>query len=415
MVLMWLPTGAWAQIEIFPKGGLELKTDEGKIRLGRMEIHPGLDLETRYDSNIFQAADTTFANGTSESPTDDLIFTITPSIGVDLERGKGEVFGFTMKYLAIIERFLDLTEENTVDHDISGAINFGGPGGRSDFNAGARYFKTRSLSDRDLESNLGSRQDLEEFSFFGDMVYTLSQTFKVKLQGDYLREDFSGSPALANEDVDTINLGGSIFWQLTKPTAVGFRYNHRIRDYLIPQNVNFDSDSDAGYFLVKWEPTKLLRGEVALGYQNTRFDNISGQDLDGFVFDVDMDYRPVQRTVIRVSGTRQILDSSFQLIQGYIYTAGTGSLEQRLGKKFSAQVVGTYENLDYQKAVVDSVDGGGLKVREDHTLRGQFALIYDIQRWLKASAEYVYEQNFSNFDDQDFIRHVGLFRLSANY
>ena len=334
LLLLFLPSIGLAQIEIFPKGGLELRTDEGKIRIGRVEIHPGLALESRYDSNVFQAANKTFANGTSEDPTDDFIFTISPSIGLDLKRGKGEVFGFNFKYIGNSEHFVNLTSEDTFEHDLNGSVNIGGPGGRSDLTVGGRYFKTRSIQERDLQSNLGSRNDEEDTSFFADFIYTLTEAFKVKAFGDFRREDFSGSPTLATEDVDTINLGGAIFWQVTQPTALGVKYNHRIRDYLTPSTVNFDGDADAIFFLVKWEPTKLLRGEVALGYETKRFDGISGQDEDGFVFDVDADYRPTERRRFLFSATRRIEDSSFQLIQAFIYTSAEARVVQQFARKF---------------------------------------------------------------------------------
>ncbi len=415
LLLLFLPSIGAAQIEIFPKGGLELRTDEGKIRIGRVEIHPGLALESRYDSNVFQSADKTFANGTSEDPTDDFIFTISPSIGLELKRGKGEVFGFDFKYIGNSEHFVNLSSEDTFEHDVSAAMNIGGPGGRSDITLGGRYFKTRSIQERDLQSNLGSRVDEEDSSLFADFIYTISQTFSVKLNGKYRREDFSGSPSLAIEDVDTINLGGAIFWQVTQPTAIGLRYNHRIRDYLTPSTVNFDGNADAIFFLVKWEPTKLLRGEVELGYENKRFDNISGQDEDGFVFNLDVGYAPTERRRFLFNATRQILDSSFQLIQAFIYTAAEGVVQQRLGRKFSTKVGFQFENLDYQRSAVDTPGGGVSRVRVDNTISGTVALIYDIQRWLKAEAEYKYEQNFSNFDDRDYEQNIGILRLSATY
>ncbi len=416
LLLLFLPSIGAAQIEIFPKGGLDLRTDEGKIRIGRVEIHPGLALESRYDSNVFQEANKTFENGTSEDKDDDFIFTISPSIGINLERGKGELLGFDFKYIGNSEHFVNLSSEDTFEHDVNASVNFGGPGGRTDVTLGGRYFKTRSIQDRDLQSNLGARQDEEDSKLFANLVYILSETFRVRLNGDFRREDFSGSPGIDIEDVDTINLGGAVFWQITQPTAIGVRYNHRIRDYLTPSTTNFDGEADAIFFLVKWEPTKLLRSEVELGYETKRFDNISGQDVDDFVFNVDVEYSPTQRRKFLFNATRQIQDSSFRLIQAFIYTAAEGSVLQRLGRKFSTRAGFQFENLDYQKSAVDNTSIGGVsRVRVDNTITGTLAVIYDIQSWLKAEAEYKYEQNFSNFDDRDYEQNVGTLRLSATY
>ena len=82
---------------------------------------------------------------------------------------------------------------------------------------------------------------------------------------------------------------------------------------------------------------------------------------------------------------------------------------------FSARAGFQFENLDYQRSAVDTPGGGVVRVRQDNTITGSIALIYDIQRWLKAEAEYKYEQNFSNFDDRDYEQSIGILRLSASY
>jgi hypothetical protein len=412
LILLTLPVSAPAfpQFDYLTKGGVSL--DQGDMRLGRVRLHPGLAFASSYESNIFDEADQNFANGTFEDPTDDFIFTIKPSMRVELERAAGEIFGFYAEYEGRDEHFLNEDEQDFFNHLVSGGINLGGPGGRGDVTVGGSWEKSAGGANRDINSNLGNRQANTTAIGFVELLYALTKTFKLQLKGEVVDEKFQGS---ATENSDEYNLGGSLFWQATKPAAFGVKYNHRIRNYETPSPANDNSDSDQVFLALKWEPTSLITSEVAVGVDVKRFDTFEGENSENLVYQLAVNYRPVKRTRIVLRSNREVIDSSFGAIQSYILSSLSLGISQKLGKKLTLLVDLSGDHLDYRRSSTDTVNGGVVKTRVDRTVAGSTALVYEIQKWLDARASYKYEENFSNFDSNEFLNHVGIIEIAAKY
>jgi len=69
-----------------------------------------------------------------------LFFIYKPSLGMELKRIPGEIFGFNLNYQAEDEHFVDLGyTQDVVNHSVSGKLNFGGTGGKSDLTLGGSY------------------------------------------------------------------------------------------------------------------------------------------------------------------------------------------------------------------------------------------------------------------------------------
>jgi len=396
---------------VLTKGGVSLKP--GDFRVGRILLHPGFAFETRYDSNILNEADQSFANGSFEGRTDDFIFTNKPSMGIALERAPGEVFGFNFDYKGRDENFLEEGgTQSFFNHKIDGAVNLGGPGGRGDVTIGGGWEKAVGSTLRDLNSNIGARQSRIVTNGLMDVRYSLSKILKLRLNAAVSDEKYQGQKI---QNVDEYDFGGSLFWQATKPVAFGVKYNHRLRRYEIPSPlINDNSDGDQAFLAMKWIPTSLFSGEVAVGYDTRRYKTIKGDNIQGLVYQVNMQYQPVKRTNITFYSGREYVDSTFQSIQAYILSNAFVGVSQRLGKKITASLDVLYENLDYRRSVTDAVDGG-VKTRVDNSISGTVGLSYAIQKWLEARGSYQYEENFSNFDTVDYKKHVGRLELSAKY
>jgi hypothetical protein len=412
LLLLPVSTLAVPNFDYLTKGDVSL--EQGDMRIGRIQLSPGLAFESSYESNIANSADKTFAfSGTVQEPTDDFIFTIKPSMRVALDRAAGEIFGFYVDYLGRDEHFLHEGDDNDFfNHRVGGGINLGGPGGRSDLTIGGSWNKSAGGVNRDLNSNIGNRRATTTTDGFIELLYSLSKIFKVQLRADATDEKFQG---VATQNLDTYNLGGSIFWQATTPAAFGIKYNHRLRRYENLSTVNDDSDSDQVYLAVRWQPTSLISGELAVGVDIKRFDTLKGEDSTDLVYELNMDYTPQKRTRITLRSSREIPDSSFAGIQSLIETSFNLDLSQGLGKKFTLLMGVGLDNSDYRRSSVDATSDGNVKTRVDNTVFGTTALVYDIQKWLDARARYTYEENISNFDGNDFLNHIGILEIAAKY
>lgn len=417
LVLLTLPVSALAfpQFDYLTKGGVSV--EQGDIRIGRIQVSPGLAFESSYESNISDSADRDFAGPpvTIQEPTDDFIFTIKPSMRVALDRAAGEIFGFYVDYQGRDENFLHEGEaQDFFNHRVDGGINLGGPGGRSDLTIGGTWSEEAGGINRDLNSNIGNRQATTTTGGFVELLYSLSKIFKVQLRADATDEKFQG---VATQNIDTYNLGGSIFWQATAPAAFGIKLNHRLRRYQLqtPPLVNDNSDSNQAFLAVRWKPTSLISGELAVGVDMKRFDNFKGEDSTDLVYQFDVDYTPQKRTRISMHSSREVPDSSFAGIQSLIATSFDLDVSQGLGKKFTLLVGVGLDNSDYRRSAPDNISDGRVKTRVDNTVYGTTALVYEIQKWLNARARYTYEENISNFDGSDFLNHIGVFEIAAKY
>ena len=217
-----------------------------------------------------------------------------------------------------------------------------------------------------------------------------------------------------SQNVDEYNFGGSLFWQATKLAAFGIKYNHKSRRYEIPSPSNDDSDSDQVFLALRWEPTKLFSGNIAVGYDTKRYENIKGDNSQNLVYRLDMRYRPVRRTRVTLRAKREIIDSSFRAIQSYILSYLESRFSQQMGKKFKLLIDISHDHRDYRRSATDTKNGG-VRIRIDDTVSASTALVYEIQKWLDAKARYRYEENFSNFDNSDFTNNIGIIEISAKF
>jgi Putative beta-barrel porin 2 len=406
---------AFPEFEFFPQGGYSLQPASDKIRLGRTHIQPGLAFETSYTDNVFLTADKTFANGSAEGRNEDLILSIKPSLFLEQKRAVGELFGFHLFYEGEGQHYIDLrATQNTFNHHVGGALNFGSAGGKSDFTAGGSYHKTNSFIGQDFRSNFGSRVGVETYVSFAKLVYSFSKIIKMQLKTELTQNRFDQSFSKV-QDVDIYSLDASIFRQTNPIFAYGLKYVHRVRSYKSTTLENDNSVSNQVFFSVRWEPNPLIKSEISVGYEIKKFKRFAEEDLDKPIFQVALTYQPTTRTLLTLTGTREIADSIFQTIQTYIYNYVNLNLNQKMGKKFTLEAMGQLEYLDYRRPAQDFAGLNPSKLRLDMIVKGSAALIYDIKDWLQVKAQYIYEENISNFNDNDFVSNTGLLAISAKY
>ena len=396
-------TFGFPSFEIFPKSKED--SDPRKFRLGRVQLHPGFAFESKYDDNIFLRAD-------SKDKDENFIFTNKPSLGVELERTPGEIFGFNFDYQGEDEHFVHLSDtQNAFNHYVTGNLNFGGAGGQSDITVSGSYDKSRNSRTFDFQTNIGNRVNIETYTGLFDFIYLPTKAVRLQLGSNFNEWRFEEP----NQTFDSVlyNFNGSIFWQKSPLVAYGVLYEHSRKDYRLPSTRLDDSHTDQVLLGGGWKASAWISGELFVGLNSKRFDNFSNEDSQNLVYLIDLKYQPVERTRLTLRGSREIRDSTFSDIQFFIYNGLRLDLAQRLGRKFQAEIMGRYENFDYHRPIV--IQPGVAKIRVDNRVEVSLALIYEIQDWLEAKAKYSYVENISNFDASDFTNNVGLLEISARY
>lgn len=405
------PTLGFPQLKIFPKTSTD--ADPRKFLLGRLQLHPGYAIESKYDSNVFLQADKVFADGTSEGREDDFIFINRPSMGLELERLPGEVFGFNLNYQAEDERFVNLGDtQDALNHQATGSLNFGGPGGKTDLTLMGKYDKSRSTPNFDLQTNIGSRTKFESFTGLIDFVYIPSRISRFEAGLDFTGWRF-GEPN-QTIDSDLYSFHGAYYWQHNPLMSYGVSYKHTQKTYISNSTTLDDSYNDEVLLGVQ-RTSSLIKGELFLGLVSKRFERLSNENAEELRYILNLIYQPTSQTKLSLNGSRGIHDSTFKGIQFYVYNKFGLTISQKIGNKIEADLKGVYENLKFQSTALDVQGGGIIKTREDKRMEFSLSLIYEIQAWLEAKAKYSYIQNDSNFDSIDFKRNVGLLELAIIY
>jgi hypothetical protein len=382
-----------------------------KLSLGRVQLHPAFSFESTYNDNIFLLANKVLASGPPEGKEGDFIFVNKPSLGMELKRIPGEIFGFNLNYQAEDEHFVDLGDtQDVVNHSVSGNLNFGGTGGKSNLTLGGNYQKTRNAQSFDIQTNVGNRAGIQTYVGLLDFIYLPSKVLRFALGSSLIVERFDSPNQVF--DSNLYNATGSVHWQSSPLLAYGVSYIYSVRDYDMPVTGLFNSDTHQFSLAANWQATPWLDGELSVGMNSKNYDDFTRLNV---VFQFDLKYRPVNRTQITFKANREIRDSLFQGVRFVIYHGIRLEIARSLGKKFLAEITGRYGNYDYRLPTVDSQGGGTLKTRIDNRVEASLALTYQIQDWLAATARYRYVENHSNYDGSEFINNVGTIEISAAY
>lgn len=217
------------------------------------------------------------------------------------------------------------------------------------------------------------------------------------------------------QDVDTYNFNISLFKQADQILAYGLKYNHRVRGYKNATAINDSSVSNQVFFSVKWDITPLITSETSIGYEFKSFKRFSGEDINRPIFQIELTYKPFERTEVAFKGTREIYDSTFQDIQTFVQTSAQLGFSQKMGKKLTLETMSQLDYLNYRRSATDFQGGGTMKTRVDKIVKASVAVLYDIKDWLQVKTQYTFEENISNFDDNDFISNSGLVEVSVKY
>ncbi|MFQ5674110.1 MAG: outer membrane beta-barrel protein [Nitrospinales bacterium] len=409
-MLAFLSDSSWAQT-IGPgqtKGNVGYVSQTGSnIRFGRIEIHPAIKVEGRLNDNIFLEADKKFDDGTSEGVSEDFIRDVKPSVKFQKVRRKGEFLGFDINYQLTKQTFTNLSSENKLLHDVKGSMQFAGPGDRLKLTTKGRWFDTISPASSEFGSNFNPRARRIDANIGADLDFDITARLSLNLNSNFRSNTFK-EVAIKGENKQVTFVGGGVFWKVTPLTAVGVKYQFRAINYTRPGTINLDSETNSIYGVIKFAPTAFISGEIGAGFDGRNYkartpaDRVTNPDRDAARYDVNLNYHLSDRTSFVLTGNRGVKDSTFANIQAYLATSAKLLWHQKWGRKFSSQIGGGYQNQDYSIATADSRNFGALKKRNDDRYTAEFSLTYAIQKWLKATLQYNYKENVSNFDDRDY-------------
>jgi hypothetical protein len=380
-----------------------------RFKWGKIEFHPGLSFEAKYNDNIFFQAHQTFANGIREFPEEDFIFTTSPSLILERKRVKGDNFGFFFRYLGKDERYVDLTEQNFYTQDVSADMEFGDVGGAMNWTLGGRFLDSRDPISTEFAANLNPRNDRTTYDLKGNLLWSIMNDLETDIGFKFSRNLFDDLPL---QEFDQYNGNGTLIWQTTALTGIGFNYSNKYIDFHEASTTRFDSFMYSGSFILKWEPLSVFNSEFWIGFNQTNIFGANDQDREDMIYKVQLEYKPNITSSWTLTSLREIPNSYFRDIQTFQRTATQLTWKQKLGVKWESSSIISFEINEYDIAAQDSSGGGEFKFRKDEYFYGSLSFTYTIQDWWNVIMEYSYTINDSNFDDNDFQRDAVYLRTS---
>lgn len=375
------------------------------LRFGRIEVHPGMEVTYLFDDNLFHEANTTFANGTSEGKVSDSKFIFSPSVEISKPRLRGEFFGFEILYQANDKKYLKLTTENDLEHDIRAYLYFSGKAERLKLTLFSSYLDTVSPTSSEFTSNFSARPKRTDIMAKADLEWVIYPRLKANFLGNFHSNKFSAD-TFKRENSESLEKGFQIIWKVTPLTAIGLKYNFEDIRFTTPLTFGRDSETHSVAAIYRWKPTFFINTELELGY-STRDFQFSDNDEGILTYDGFVTYDYTNRTQFKLSGRRSLLDSSFGDIAAFVSSDFSLAWQQKWGIKINSTVELIYSNLDFSALSADAIDGGGkLKRRNDDSFGFRINGVYNIQKWLKAEIDYSFSTKYSNFNSLEFTSNV---------
>jgi len=307
------------EVGFFPESSL---AQQG-FKWGRMEIHPGVAFEAKYNSNVFLSA---------FNVQEDFIFTTAPSLTLEQKRQQGDNFGFFFKYLGEQEIFNKLKNQDYYNQYAWANLEYGDVGGDINWNLGGHYANARNpISVEFASSTLNPRQIRTTYNLNSNLLWRLTHDIKADVEAQFSRNLFSDDD---RQDNNKYKGGGTLNWQTTALTGMGVNYSFRHVDYLEANSIRPDNDLHSGSFIVKWKPLSVFSSEFRIGLNHLKVLDREGQDREDIIYKVQLNYQPKITSSWTLASFRETPVSYWRNNIIYQNTVAKLTWNQKLGVKW---------------------------------------------------------------------------------
>jgi len=358
---------------------------QGNISLGRLAVHPGITYKIDVWDNIYSA---------NTGEVDDVLHKFTPKISLDYKGEPGNYFN--AKYEVDLVAYSDYDENNYQTHKPSVSFGYKSPQGFY-LQASESYVDTANPYGSANDYNIGERTERQtndfkvrvgyEFEFVGVEVMYGNSIIDYELLKDQW-EDKTGN---------TFEV--SLFYNFSPKTSL-FGQFRRVNNEYDSQNdgvagwtsdTSQDNDVSSFFLGARFKPGGKLSGDIKFGWGDKKFANVVDkdgneyEDPDSVVAETNLRYKMSEKTSLSIRLTRAHKGSPDEFDEdgnSYIDTVFGVTLNQKLGSRLAAQLSGSWNNQDYDKMPA------GAATKEYNKLDFVAGLTYSIQDWLKAGAQY---------------------------
>ena len=347
------------------------------IRLGGAEarLHPFIDLETRYDSNVNYSQ--------SNQAIADLILHVRP--GLELQAPSD---------VAAVEfsGALDWAQYMGVNGDTSKLSNLYGTAGLAALfnrqgsvsprldNSFDRAPSTTSLAAASV-AVVSNRNTLALSVPYkpggGALVFAANAKWSTETFGEYLPLSSAQKAALADFAYDEYRVGGEVQWRFLPRTSGVLQADYLSR---VPRASN-RPDEATGFDVIAGVTglmTQRIAATAKVGYGSTNATNDSAANASAFLTDLSAEWLPVDEVSVRAGYARSLgLDPT---LSTYVSDTLSAGVRYKLADRIAFKMGVRWDRFTFQ--AVDGASSSYLRI--DPQVEGLFG------RWLKTSLGYVY-------------------------
>ncbi len=376
-----------------------------EVRAGILRLHPSFQGGVEYDDNIRLS---------DSDEKGDVIFTQTPGILAEIRTGDHR---FSVGYMAEMLQFVDVSEENAVNHIA---------GGKAEIDLGHLQV---DLKDALVDST--SRMHRDDSA--RDRVLTNAGSAKARLvqgkwvlEGGYRNNSVDHKTLFSTDDDYIENIGTALLGHKVAPKTalfvegslgeVGYDSNAGNADHEYWQVMaglgyrEYFREYDEAEGRVERASRAKVDAVLRLGYQERDLSDVAGrapQDgFDGLVSDSTFLYRPTPTESITLGYTATALISTYETNEWYRQDKVRFAWRKRLLRKLYVIPRLTWARNDYPEL---STTGAVTDRREDDLFQFQPELRYEArvdektgQAWAWASLFYTFRNRDSNLEGLDF-------------
>lgn len=290
--------------------------DAAGIRMGGFRLYPELLLAGEYNDNIF-ATD-------GANVEEDFIWHVTPSARLESQWSTHEL-SFSLAAPSLF--YSDFSDNDTTD--VTGAIN-----GRLDvyrdfyFHGGMRYSDlTEPLSSSPTALPLAEPIEYTEAAANVGFVKAFNR-LRVSGEASIATADFDDgvffnmTPAEQDDrDRTVLQYGLRADYAVSPLTAFFLAVGANTRDYdLDPPNTIVDRDSEGYEALVgaNFDLTRLIRGEIGVGYLSQTYDDPSVDETSGLAVRANVEWFPDELVTVSFGASREVADAGAFGASSYI-------------------------------------------------------------------------------------------------
>jgi len=380
-------------------GGGDDYTPRG-ARVGSFMFYPKLEVTESYNDNLY-AADTAAKS--------DWVTDVKPSFNLNSDWNN---HAFNLKANSDVRRHKSYSDENVEEYSIAAD-------GRIDVRKATKVtlgagedWKTEERSSPD--DTAGKNPTEYTVQNINAGIETKPNRVSVALNGTFDKSNYDDTTGATgtvtnNDDRDRRKLEGTlkVGYEIVPEYEAFVKVSYNDINYASAVDDNgFNRDSDGYKALVgaAIDLSKVLNGDVAVGYMSQDYKDANLLDPSGWSAEASLTWTPTQLTDVKLTASRSVDESTTNNVSSLVNTSYGVTVSHELKRNISLGA----------RAQMSSNDQQGASVSDD-TLTLGANVDYKLNRNLYAGADYQRKDKNSTTNTSDYIENIFKVKLGAQF